>query len=144
MIKYLLILSLIFANSLGFSRDLPNFEKFLDILGTLESRNNDFAVGDGGKAISRYQIWRVCYQDAKEYDKSIKFDYLSLTNRIHADKVVTAYCKRYESLAWLNNDYESLARLINGGPNWRNKTSQAKINLDNYWKKFQLTASKIK
>lgn len=139
MLKYL-VFCFVFVCFSGFSASKPNIielnKQFVQIIGKIESNNNDFAIGDKGKAISRYQIWEICYLDAKNYDKSIKFEYSSLTNKEYAIKVITAYLNRYERKAIQNNDFESLARCWNGGPNWRKKTGKAKINLENYWKKF--------
>lgn len=126
--KYLFLFCLFSLNLAVFGRELPNFEQFTQILGKLESNNNDFALGDKGKALGRYQIWRVCYLDAKEYDKSITFSYESLTNKVNSDKVVKAYISRYCK----ENNFESWARLWNGGPNWKKKLNKT----DLYWKKF--------
>lgn len=116
-----------------FAAEKPNLLEFRRILSIKESGNDDFAVGDNGKAISRYQIWRVCYQDAKEFDKSITFSYESLTNKANSDKVIDAYIKRYEP----RGGFEEWAKLINGGPNWRNKTGEPKKRLVKYWADFQ-------
>lgn len=128
MIKYV-IFGLFLTNLTLFGRDLPNFDKFIQILGQIESNNNDLAVGDNGKSISRYQIQRAAYLDAKNYDKSITFSYNSLTNKANADKVVKAYISRYCK----ENDFESWARLWNSGPNWKNK----KHLTEKYWSKFK-------
>lgn len=124
MIKKLLFISFILVNLQGFSRELPDFERFTKILGILESNENDLAIGDHGKSISRYQIQKACYLDAKEYDKSIVFSYESLTNKLNAARIVKAYCMRYEKQACLNGDFEILARLWNSGPGWRDKKSK--------------------
>ena len=86
--------------------------KFLYVLGKIESNNNDKAIGDGGKAIGRYQIWRVCYQDAKEFDKTITFPYSALTNKENSDRIVKAYLNRYAR----NKTPVEMARIWNGGP----------------------------
>ena len=106
---------------------------FFFALGKVESNNNDLAIGDSSRAISRYQIWHVYYLDAKEFDKSINFSYSSLTNQNNAEKVMLAYFRRYESTALKNKDWETLARLHNGGPNWRKKKDKT----DFYWKKVK-------
>jgi hypothetical protein len=135
MIKYLLIFALFILNNSVFARELINFDNFLITLGCLESNNNDFAVGDKGKSISRYQIQRECYLDAREYDKSIQFSYESLTNKINADQIVKAYILRYSN----NNSFEEWARLWNAGPKWRNKKKLT----NNYWNKFKEIQNKL-
>ncbi len=129
MIKNLLIIICFFIlNNVVFGRDLPDFPRFLQILGQLESNNNDFAVGDNGKSISRYQIQLKCYRDATNYDKSIDFSYKSLTNQVNAARIVKAYISRYCK----ENDFESWARCWNSGPGWKNKKELT----NNYLKKF--------
>lgn len=140
MSKFCLIFCLILINFHSFGRELSNFNQFLIILGKLESNNNDFAVGDNGKSISRYQIQLKCYQDATNFNKSIQFSYNSLTNRANAEIVVKAYISRYSK----NNSFEEWARLWNGGPAWKKATGQKKKNLDIYWKKFEKILAKEK
>jgi len=111
----------------------PLNKQFVNNIGIIESNNNDFAIGDGGNSISRYQIGVAAYIDAKQYDKSINFSYQSLTKPAHALKVMTAYMNRYERRAVINNDFEALARLWNSGPNWRKK----KHLTNNYWLKYK-------
>ena len=41
----------------------------------VESHGNDKAVGDGGKAIGPYQVWRGYWQDAVEFDKTLGGSY---------------------------------------------------------------------
>lgn len=125
MLQYLLI----FLTVLGVNAQ----SSFFFALGKVESANKDSAIGDSGKAIGRYQIWRAYYQDAKEFDKSITFPYSALTNKTNSEKVMVAYFKRYEPTAWKNKDWETLARLHNGGCNWRKNKSKT----DNYWKKVK-------
>lgn len=133
--KVIIIVSIFSLNYAVFGRDLPDFERFIQILGQLESNNNDFAVGDKGKSISRYQIQRNCYLDAKEYDKNIQFSYESLTNKQNAAQIVKSYISRYCK----ENDYESWARCWNSGPGWKNKKELT----NNYWLKFQKISKKI-
>jgi len=59
------------------------------------------------------------FEDCRDYDTAIK--------------VMTAYFNRYEDKALLNGDYETLARLHNSGPRWREK----KHLTNTYWEKIQ-------
>ena len=140
MLQKILFLSFFFISFQVFSGEINSFDLFLNILGTLESNNNDYGIGDSGRSISRYQIQRACYEDARKYDKTIKFSYGSLTNKNNADKIVKAYCMKYEKQACLNNDYEILARLWNSGPDWRKKKSKT----NKYWQKFSNLARQKK
>lgn len=131
MIKNILFCSFFLVFSLKAGEIIELNPKFIEIIGKIESNNNDFAVGDKGKAISRFQIWEIYYKDAKNYDKSINFSYSSLTNKNNAVKVMTAYLNRYAREAVKNNDFEKLARIHNGGPLGYKKQSTIK-----YWQKF--------
>jgi hypothetical protein len=125
MIKYLfLFLTILAVNAQS---------HFFQAIGKVESNNNDAAIGDHSNAIGRYQIWRVYYLDAKEFDKSITFSYESLTNKANSEKVMRAYFKRYEPQALKEGNWEILSRLHNAGPNWKNKISKT----DSYWRKVK-------
>lgn len=128
MIKYI-VFGLLLTNS-SYSRDLlPIPTNFLAAISKIESNNNDWAVGDNGKSISRYQIQYNCYLDAKNYDKTITFSYESLTNKANARKILIAYLSRY---CKKNDSFEVMARTWNGGPNGKNKTATI-----NYWNKIR-------
>ena len=129
MIKYTLIFISFFIHLSCFSQNNTNFNRFLEILGKLESNNNDAAIGDNGLARGRYQIHRDCFLDAQKYDKNLnKYSYSEVTNKMVSDMVVRAYCMRYEP----KGNFESWARLWNSGPGWKNKR-----NLTNkYYQKF--------
>ena len=94
---------------------------FLDAIATVESRNNDHAVGDNGRAIGRYQIWQVYWQDAYVYAPTIKGTYQDVKSQEYAERVMVAYFLRYAKSAVIEHDYEKLARIHNGGPNGHKK-----------------------
>jgi hypothetical protein len=125
MIKFILIFILFHCIS-GFCDDL---NKFKIILSKLESNDNDRAIGDNGKAIGRYQIHLVCYQDATNFNKSIKFSYNSLTNKVNSDIILESYLNKYKK----SNSFEDWARLWNAGPNWNKKLNKT----DLYWARFK-------
>lgn len=129
------ILILIFCLSIlnsNAAEIIPLDKKFVQVIGQIESNNNDLAVGDNGKSISRYQIQKAAFIDAKEFDKTIKFNYESLTNKENALRVMTVYLNRYARQEIKNNDFEGLARCWNSGPNWKAKKKKT----NNYWAKF--------
>ena len=86
------------------------------------------AVGDKGKAIGPYQIHRVYWQDAIDFDPSIGGVYTDCKNEAYARKIVIAYLTRY-CKNW--ND-ETVSRIHNGGPKGASKTSTVK-----YWNKVK-------
>src|SRR5258706_5556445 len=103
--------------------------KFSAAIGKIESNNNDLAVGDRGKSLGRYQIWQICFKDAQIYDISLQnIDYKAVTNKNVADKVLASYLSKYCKQAIKNNDFETMARVWNGGPGGKNKLNTLK-----YW-----------
>ncbi len=128
----------------GYSQNNTNLNNFIQILGKIESNNNDFIKGDGGKALGRYQIWKDCYTDAKEFNKNITFSYESLTNSNNSRQVLISYLTRYESKALKENDFEKLSKCWNGGCGWRQANNQKKINLEIYWNKIKKELDKNK
>ena len=99
--------------------------RILDTLRAVETggeRDPDRAVGDGGKATGAYQIWRVYWVDACEYDPSLRErDYQSVTDREYAERVVIAYLSRY-AREW---SIDTCARSHNGGPAGATKRRKA-------------------
>lgn len=130
-IKICITLLILNVNVFASNMDARMF-KFLNALVAVESGGNDAAVGDGGRALGAFQIWKPYFQDAQEFDKSLKLvDYQQVTNRNIAIKVVLAYFMRYETKAVKDLNFEILARLHNAGPGWRNKIPKT----DLYWSK---------
>lgn len=89
---------------------------FLDAVAWVESRGKDDAVGDGGKAIGRYQIWRVYWADAVQHCPDLGGHYEDCKDAVYAERVVVAYLLRYAAESIPIEDYEVLARVHNGGP----------------------------
>ena len=110
--------------------------KFLAALRQIESSSDDQAVGDNGKAIGGFQIWRDYWQDAVGYDKTIRGKYENCFNRNYAERIVVAYLNRYapEGASW-----ETLARIHNGGPKgYKIKATEP------YWQKVKRELEKQK
>lgn len=84
------------------------------------------AVGDGGKAIGPFQIHKVYWQDAVEYDPSIGGVYADCKDEAYARRIVIAYLSRY-CKSWSD---ETVARIHNGGPRGHKKAATVK-----YWRK---------
>ena len=104
--------------------------RILDALRQVEtggSRDPDRAVGDNGKALGRFQIWEVYWQDACEYDKSLRSrPYSDVTDPEYAKRVVIAYLSRYAP-DW---SIDTVARIHNGGP--RGATGKRRRATDGY------------
>jgi len=102
----------------------------LDAIRQVESGGDDSAVGDKGNAIGAYQIWAVYHEDAVEWCKELGGTYASCYERAYAERIVVAYWHRYARAALRSQDYETLARVHNGGP--RGATKRATLA---YWRK---------
>jgi hypothetical protein len=129
--KIKLMIALALASTSTFAAQLD--AKFLRALNVVEaSGKHGNIVGDNGKALGGYQIHKIYWQDAVQYDKSIGGKYQDVTNKAYAEKVVTAYLNRYAKQAISSNDYETLARIHNGGPKGAKKTATT-----GYWQKVK-------
>lgn len=103
----------------------------LDALATVESNNNDDAVGDAGKALGRYQIWEIYWQDAVEKCPDLsRAGYECVKDKVYAERILVAYMLRYAKKAIEDKDFEKLSRIHNGGP----KGHKKKATLP-YWNK---------
>lgn len=101
---------LILSAASAFAAELD--PKFLHALNMVEASGREGnIVGDNGKALGPFQIHRSYWQDAK-----VAGSYSMVTNRAYAAQVVTAYLNRYAKSAVVNKDFETLARIHNGGP----------------------------
>lgn len=107
-------------------------QPLLDAIRMVESSGNDNPKdGDDGKAIGPFQIHEGYWIDATDYDPSIGGTYEDCRKRAYAEKIVTAYMRR-----WVPEDKwtdERIARVHNGGgPSlWKSKAA------GEYWKKVQ-------
>lgn len=110
------------------------YELFLDSLAFVESGGNPRAVGDGGKAIGLFQIWKIYVDDVNRILGKPVFDYV---DRLDSDKsraMVRIYLKHYASEKRLGRPvtFEDMARIHNGGPDgWRKESTKK------YWRKVK-------
>lgn len=101
----------------------------MEAIRQVESHGNPNLVGDNGKAIGSFQIWRTYWQDAVEHDSSIGGKYEDCKNDEYAKRIILAYWDRY---APKNATDEQLARIHNGGPQgWKNPKTVK------YWNKVK-------
>ena len=84
----------------------------LRAIAQVESNHKDSAIGDGGKAIGRYQIHKVYWIDAIEYDPSIGGKYEDCKDPTYAGKIVVIYMSRYAP----NWNIDTVAGIHNAGP----------------------------
>jgi len=103
-------------------------DNLLDAMYAVESNRGKSLLGDGGKAIGQYQIWREYWQDAVDFDPSIGGSYKDCMDKAYSEKIIRAYWKRY---APKGATLEQLARIHNGGPKGHTRTATLK-----YWKKI--------
>jgi len=106
----------------------------LDAMYAVESNRGKITVGDGGRAIGPYQIWREYWQDAVEHDKSIGGKYEDCMNKAYSERIIRAYWARY---APKGATIEQLARIHNGGPKGHLRSATVK-----YWNKINKELSK--
>lgn len=109
--------------------------KFFRAIAVVESGDRDNVVGDRGKALGRFQIWKVYWQDAVSKFPSLKDEgnYDScLRDGNYSERVVAAYFLRYGKKFLEAGDYESLARIHNGGPKGHLRSSTVE-----YWKRVK-------
>lgn len=110
---------------------------FLDAVAKVESNHKDDAIGDDGKAIGRFQIWQVYWSDAVEHVPAIKGSYADVKRKDYAERIVVAYLLRYAKAAVKDKDFETLARVHNGGPKGAAKRATLK-----YWQKVEKALAK--
>lgn len=115
----------------------PDLDDFFYAIGTVESGHDDEAIGDGGASIGRYQIQRAYWQDAIEFDERLGGEYKDVTDPVYARKVMMAYFRRYAREALGSGDWQTLARIHNGGPRGHKKKATL-----TYWRKVQKELNK--
>lgn len=133
--KIKLILALVVC---AFNVQAATFEQFCAALASVESSGNPRAFNGKENAIGIYQIRPAYFHDAQDFDKSLaKYKHADCYNRTVAKSVVAAYFKRYAPKAFKNKDFETLAKLHNGGCRWMNKDAKTQEKLSKYWQKVQ-------
>jgi len=103
--------------SLPAAAEIP--AKFFRAIHTVETSGRTGPIlGDGGRALGPYQIHRAYWQDA-----NVPGTYAQVANEPYARRVVTAYLTRYAREAVATGDFETLARVHNGGPRGHQRSS---------------------
>ena len=96
-----------------------------DALREVESGGDPDVVGDGGRSIGPYQIQWKYWRDA-----NLPGSYKDVRNPAYAEKVMVAYWQRHCPAALAREDYATLARVHNGGPDGARNPATAC-----YWRK---------
>lgn len=105
--------------------------EMLDAIRWVESSNRiNVPDGDNGRAIGPYQIHRIYWLDAHEYEDELGGTYQDCRNRDYAERVIDAYMRRYAKEAWRIGRAEKVARVHNGGPKGHKKKAT-----DRYWQR---------
>ena len=106
-------------------------EAFLDVLRAVESSGNDFAVWKKDE-LGPLQIKPKYWQDGCEYG-NVDWDYLTYVWYWKNSRQITLwYWERHCPTALYELDFETLARVHNGGPEGSSKKST-----DDHWKRVQ-------
>ena len=132
LIRY--VLAFILALLLGAiaHADPKGLEKFLSAIRQVETGgmkdNGIGAKGDKGQSIGPYQIQKGYWADSRLSGTWEQ----CLTDKSYSEKVMVAYWKRYCPKAFEAGDWETLARVHNGGPKGYKKQATMK-----YWERVQ-------
>lgn len=143
--KFLFVISMVVFS--GFVYAVNVSEELLDAIATVESNNNDKAVGDNGKAIGRYQIWKTYVDEVNRISKIEKLPYhFSYSDRNDADKsrhMVKIYLefwgRQYERNTKKIATQEVLAKIHNGHTFWKRSIDNKEYfrNIEKYWEKVK-------
>jgi len=105
-----------------------NVRPLLDAIRQVETggmRNPMNAVGADGSSLGPYQISRAYWRDS-----GVPGDYGQVRSNAYAERVIVAYWKRYCGASLRASDWQTLARVHNGGPRGAEKTATLR-----YWDK---------
>lgn len=122
-----------------------DFHKFFDAMHQVESNGkltgNKPILGDNGRARGPLQIWKVYFEDAKQFsdDPVVKNGkYEDVDDLDFSKRVVIQYLKRYAPNALKSKNWQVLARIHNGGPAGANKNYTKKYkNTGEYWERLK-------
>jgi hypothetical protein len=122
------------------SASAVELDRLVPALIEVESRGNNKAIGDNGKAYGCLQIWKVCVDDVNRVYKT-NYTHNEMLYRYNSCEVATLYLtywgKVYERRTGNKPSPEVYARIWNGGP-----TGYKKKATDGYWKKVQKQLNK--
>ena len=116
-----------------FGSEVPLDKDFVNAIHQVETSGRTGPIMGNRGEIGPLQITHRYWRDAR-----ISGKFTDCSELTYSVKVITAYLNRFARQAVVEHNYETLARLHNGGPKWRFKP-HTKI----YWAKVkcQLTIS---
>lgn len=129
---FLLFFLFAFAN---LQLSAANLDQFFYALGQIEASGNPKAYNAKENAVGIYQIGKLYFLDS-----GVKGVHSNCFEASFAKIVCVKYFERYEPNALKKLDFEALARLHNGGSNWR----KHKAATDKYWRKVKKELDKIR
>jgi len=139
--KHFLTLALLVLSSVSAFAQRPidkDTRVFLDAIRRVETGGlpnaGKGAVGDKGASIGPYQLQRAYHADARM--KAGRYEDCS-TDATYSEQTMLAYFARYAPKALESKDWETLARVHNGGP--KGHTKKATLG---YWTKVKKEMSK--
>ena len=134
--KHFLTLALLVLSSVSAFAQRPidkDTRVFLDAIRRVETGGlpnaGKGAVGDKGASIGPYQIQRAYHTDARM--KAGRYEDCS-TDASYSEQTMLAYFARYAPKALESKDWETLARVHNGGPKGHTKKAT-----EAYWAKVK-------
>lgn len=108
------------------------FEQLLDAIAIVESGGDSQAVGDSGKAVGKYQIWRIYVDDVNRILKRQTYTYDDRYDPVKSREIATIYLKYWGSRIGRPPTLEDYARIHNSGPNGYKKDCTK-----TYWEKVK-------
>ncbi|MCL5282556.1 MAG: transglycosylase SLT domain-containing protein [Planctomycetes bacterium] len=91
--------------------DPNDIERLLDAIARIESQGDPKAVGDGGRALGAYQIYRVYWEEGTEL-LGVDWPHRDAADPQKARRVAKAYLLHYGK----GKSLVEMARIHNGGP----------------------------
>lgn len=106
------------------------FNRFARAINHVEAQGKRHHVrpGDGGRAIGPLQIHWSYWHDAVQSDSSLGGAYADCKRWDYSVRVMKACLTRYAPQAMANKDWQTLARIHNGGPTGPSESATKK-----YW-----------
>jgi hypothetical protein len=112
-------LTLLLALALPVAAPAADFAAFARAVHQVESGGRvGLIIGDQGRALGPLQIHRGYWQDARQPG-----EYQSVTNLAVATATMHAYLQRYAPAALAREDWQTCARIHNGGPRGASRTA---------------------
>lgn len=143
--KFLFVIAMVVFSGFAYAVNVP--EELLNAISTVESNNDDKAIGDSGKAVGHFQIWKTYVDEVNRISRLKKlparFSYEDRKNPEKSRQMVIIYLefwgKQYEKDTRRPATMEVLAKIHNGHAFWKRspKNKQYFSNIERYWEKVK-------